>query len=175
MTFTRRRFIQATGAGAAALGMPTIAQSQTGAIRVGLMTVKTARSPQAASTWSVALVQYLKERKLHDGRPKGRALRRRQRRRSGAVAHQAPGAGRARQDPDHDRAARHRLGARIGRLHPQRAAAHAVGRGRRGTWTQRKPIPGSPAETSTSSQSAHAACRLLLQDAQVPAHGDDRR
>src|SRR3981189_3748660 len=62
MTFTRRRFIQATGAGAAALGMPTIAQSQTGAIRVGLMTVKTGPLTSGGVDMERALVQYLKER-----------------------------------------------------------------------------------------------------------------
>src|SRR6266513_2092073 len=62
MTFTRRRFIQATGAGAAALGMPTIARSQTGAIRVGLMTVKTGPLASGGIDMERALVQYLKER-----------------------------------------------------------------------------------------------------------------
>src|SRR5947207_12502343 len=63
MTFTRRRFIQATSAGAAALGMPTIARSQTGAIRLGLMTVKTGPLASGGIDMERALVQYLKERK----------------------------------------------------------------------------------------------------------------
>src|SRR5437870_9351369 len=62
MTFNRRRFIQATGAGAAALVMPTIAQSQTGPIRVGLMTVKTGPLASGGIDMERALVQYLKER-----------------------------------------------------------------------------------------------------------------
>src|SRR5213594_4600793 len=62
MTFTRRRFIQATGAGAEALGMPTVAQSQTGPIRVGLMTVKTGPLASGGIDMERALVQYLKER-----------------------------------------------------------------------------------------------------------------
>src|SRR5436190_4180751 len=62
MTFTRRRFIQATGAGAAALAVPTIARSQTGAIRVGLMTVKTGPLASGGIDMERALVQYLKER-----------------------------------------------------------------------------------------------------------------
>src|SRR5437016_12369018 len=62
MTFTRRRFIQATGAGAAALVMPTIRQSQTGPIRVGLMTVKTGPLASGGIDMERALVQYLKER-----------------------------------------------------------------------------------------------------------------
>src|SRR5881628_1871180 len=62
MTFTRRRFIQATGAGAAALGMPTVARSQTGPIRVGLMTVKTGPLASGGIDMERALVQYLKER-----------------------------------------------------------------------------------------------------------------
>src|SRR5438309_6754691 len=62
MTFNRRRFIQATGAGAAALVMPTIAQSQTGPIRVGLMTVKTGPLASGGIDMERALVQYLTER-----------------------------------------------------------------------------------------------------------------
>src|SRR5437667_12828167 len=61
MTVTRRRFIQATGAGAAALGMPSTARSQTGAIRVGLMTVKTGPLASGGIDMERALVQYLKE------------------------------------------------------------------------------------------------------------------
>src|SRR5437867_10091357 len=62
MTFNRRRFIQATGAGAAALVMPTIAQSQTGPIRVGLMTVKTGPLASGGIDMERALVQFLRER-----------------------------------------------------------------------------------------------------------------
>src|SRR5438445_807492 len=62
MTFTRRRFIQATGTGGAALGMPTIARSQTGPIRLGLMTVKTGPLASGGIDMERALVQYLKER-----------------------------------------------------------------------------------------------------------------
>src|SRR5947209_8041221 len=62
MTFNCRRFIEATGAGAAALVMPTIAQSQTGPIRVGLMTVKTGPLASGGIDMERALVQYLKER-----------------------------------------------------------------------------------------------------------------
>src|SRR5437660_12709090 len=62
MTFNRRRFIEATGAGAAALVMPTSAQSQTGPIRVGLMTVKTGPLASGGIDMERALVQYLKER-----------------------------------------------------------------------------------------------------------------
>ena len=41
MTFNRRRFIQAAGAGlsASALGFPAVARAQSGPIRLGLMTV----------------------------------------------------------------------------------------------------------------------------------------
>src|SRR5437667_3360811 len=60
MTFNRRRFIQATGAGAAALVMPTIAQSQTGPIRVGLMTVKTGPLAAAGIDMERAFVHSLK-------------------------------------------------------------------------------------------------------------------
>src|SRR5216117_3734709 len=62
MTFTRRRFIQATGAGAAALGFPAIVRGQSGPIRVGLMTVKTGPLASGGIDMERALVQYLKER-----------------------------------------------------------------------------------------------------------------
>src|SRR6266704_5502544 len=61
MTFNRRRFIQATGAGAAALVMPTIAQSQTGPIRVGLVTVKTGPLASGGIDMERALIQFLRE------------------------------------------------------------------------------------------------------------------
>src|SRR2546430_7202341 len=64
MTFNRRRFIQAAGAGlsASALGFPAVARAQTGPIRVGLMTVKTGPLASGGIDMERALVQYLKER-----------------------------------------------------------------------------------------------------------------
>ncbi|HUL91564.1 MAG TPA: ABC transporter substrate-binding protein [Burkholderiales bacterium] len=62
MTFNRRRFIQASGAGAAALGFPSIVRSQSGSIRVGLVTVKTGPLASGGIDMERALVQYLKER-----------------------------------------------------------------------------------------------------------------
>lgn len=62
MAFTRRRFIQASGAGATALGLPSIAHSQTGPIRIGLMTVKSGPLASGGIDMERALVQYLKER-----------------------------------------------------------------------------------------------------------------
>jgi branched-chain amino acid transport system substrate-binding protein len=61
MAFDRRRFIQASGAGAAALGFPSIVRSQSGPIRVGLMTVKTGPLASGGIDMERALVQYLKE------------------------------------------------------------------------------------------------------------------
>jgi len=63
MTFTPaggsfRRLVQAPRR----LACPTIAQSQTGAIRVGLMTVKTGPLASGGIDMERALVQYLKER-----------------------------------------------------------------------------------------------------------------
>jgi branched-chain amino acid transport system substrate-binding protein len=62
MAFDRRRFIQASGAGAAALGFPSIVRSQSGPIRVGLMTVKTGPLASGGIDMERGLVQYLKER-----------------------------------------------------------------------------------------------------------------
>jgi len=61
MAFDRRRFVQASGAGAAALGFPSIARSQSGPIRIGLMTVKTGPLASGGIDMERALVQYLKE------------------------------------------------------------------------------------------------------------------
>jgi len=61
MAFDRRRFIQASGAGAAALSFPSIVRSQSGPIRVGLMTVKTGPLASGGIDMERALVQYLKE------------------------------------------------------------------------------------------------------------------
>jgi branched-chain amino acid transport system substrate-binding protein len=62
MAFTRRRFIQASGAGTMALGLPSIAHSQTGPIRIGLVTVKSGPLASGGIDMERALVQYLKER-----------------------------------------------------------------------------------------------------------------
>ncbi|HYY59752.1 MAG TPA: ABC transporter substrate-binding protein [Burkholderiales bacterium] len=60
MSFTRRRFIQASGATAAAAALPVRAQA--GPIRVGLMTVKTGPLASGGIDMERALVQYLNER-----------------------------------------------------------------------------------------------------------------
>src|SRR5579864_700777 len=62
MAITRRRFIQATSAGAAALGFPAIVRSQSGSIRIGLMTVKTGPLASGGIDMERGLVQFLKER-----------------------------------------------------------------------------------------------------------------
>src|SRR3989454_5767198 len=59
MRFTRRRFIQATGAAAAAAAVPVRAQA--GPIRLGLMTVKTGPLASGGIDMERALAQYLKE------------------------------------------------------------------------------------------------------------------
>src|SRR2546427_1462992 len=59
MRFTRRRFIQAPGAAAAAAAVPVRAQA--GPIRLGLMTVKTGPLASGGIDMERALVQYLKE------------------------------------------------------------------------------------------------------------------
>src|SRR5438067_5533644 len=60
MPFTRRRFIQATGASAAAAALPVRAQA--GPIRVGLVTVKTGPLASGGIDMERALEQYLKEK-----------------------------------------------------------------------------------------------------------------
>jgi branched-chain amino acid transport system substrate-binding protein len=60
MGFTRRRFIQATGASAAAAALPVRAQA--GPIRVGLVTVKTGPLASGGIDMERSLVQYLNER-----------------------------------------------------------------------------------------------------------------
>src|SRR5919201_173490 len=60
MSFTRRRFIQATGATAAAAALPATAQGEP--IRLGLMTVKTGPLASGGIDMERALVQYLKEK-----------------------------------------------------------------------------------------------------------------
>jgi branched-chain amino acid transport system substrate-binding protein len=60
MSFTRRRFIQATGATAAAAALPVGAQA--GPIRVGLVTVKTGPLASGGIDMERSLVQYLNER-----------------------------------------------------------------------------------------------------------------
>lgn len=60
MSFSRRRFVQATGAAAAAAALPAFSQS--GPIRLGLMTVKTGPLASGGIDMERALEQYLKER-----------------------------------------------------------------------------------------------------------------
>jgi branched-chain amino acid transport system substrate-binding protein len=61
MGFNRRRFVKAAGA-AATLGFPGISVSQSGPIRLGLMTVKTGPLASGGIDMERALVQYLKEK-----------------------------------------------------------------------------------------------------------------
>ena len=60
MSFTRRRFIQATGAAAAASAFPSYAQANP--IKIGLVTVKTGPLASGGIDMERALEQYLKER-----------------------------------------------------------------------------------------------------------------
>src|SRR2546421_12111709 len=60
MPFTRRRFIQATGA--AALAAAVLVRAQTGPIRRGLMTVKTGPLASGGIDMERALTQFLQER-----------------------------------------------------------------------------------------------------------------
>ena len=64
MSFNRRKFIQATGAGlgVSALGFPAIVRAQSGPIRLGLLTVKTGPLASGGIDMEKALVMYLRER-----------------------------------------------------------------------------------------------------------------
>ena len=64
MTFDRRKFIQATGAGlgASVLGFPAIVRAQDAPIRLGLMTVKTGPLASGGLDMERALKMYLQER-----------------------------------------------------------------------------------------------------------------
>jgi len=64
MAFTRRRFVQATGSGAAltALGFPLTASAQSESVRLGLMTVKTGPLASGGIDMERGLTQFLKER-----------------------------------------------------------------------------------------------------------------
>lgn len=62
MKFSRRKFVQATGAAAGALAVPGISFSQAEPIRLGLMTVKTGPLASGGIDMERALVQFLKER-----------------------------------------------------------------------------------------------------------------
>ena len=71
MTFDRRRFIQAAGAGVSASALPSFALAQGAPIRLGLMTVKTGPLASGGIDMERALVQYLKE---HDYTMAGRKI-----------------------------------------------------------------------------------------------------
>src|SRR3954462_12641019 len=60
MRFTRRRFVQATGAVAAVSALPSFAQQ--GPLRLGLMTVKTGPLASGGIHMERALQQYLQEK-----------------------------------------------------------------------------------------------------------------
>src|SRR5438876_4256857 len=69
MAVTRRRFVQAAGLGASALGFPAIVRGQSGPIRVGLMSVKTGPLASGGIDMERALVLYLNDRNYPmDGR-----------------------------------------------------------------------------------------------------------
>src|SRR3954464_7571380 len=63
MPFNRRRFIQATGAAAAALPFGNVFSQNAGPVRVGLVTVKTGPLASGGIDMERALTQYLKEAK----------------------------------------------------------------------------------------------------------------
>ncbi len=111
---------------------------------------------------------------LHAGRPQNRTLCRRQRRQPGAGQEQDPGTRREGPHQRHDRPARGRRGAGDRRLHTRAAAADPVGRRGRGhDAAQTQPVVRA---RHLDFIAVRASARgLLLQDAQVPAHGGDRR
>src|SRR5450830_1117121 len=64
MSFNRRKFIQATGAGlgVSALGFPAIVRAQSEPVRLGLLTVKTGPLASGGLDMERALIMYLRER-----------------------------------------------------------------------------------------------------------------
>jgi len=95
-----------------ASALPSFALAQSSPMRLGLMTVKTGPLASGGIDMERALVQYLKER---NSTMAGRKVELFVGDSGGVPRSRAPSsrkAGRARQDPDHDRAPGHRLGAR---------------------------------------------------------------
>ncbi len=72
MTFNRRKFVQAAGAGlgASALGFPAIVRAQGEPIRIGLLTVKTGALASGGIDMERGLVMYLRERNYSMARRK---------------------------------------------------------------------------------------------------------
>ena len=62
MPFNRRKFIQATGAAAAASAFPLIGSTQSGPIRIGLVTVKTGPLASGGIDMERGLQQYIREK-----------------------------------------------------------------------------------------------------------------
>src|SRR3954467_5597005 len=71
MPFNRRRFIQATGAAAAALPFGNVFSQNAGPVRIGLVTVKTGPLASGGIDMERALQQYLRE---HNGTMAGRKV-----------------------------------------------------------------------------------------------------
>ena len=172
MKFNRRRFIQATGAGlsASALGFPALVRAQSGPIRLGLMTVKTGPLASGGIDMERALVQYLKE---HNNTMAGRKVE--------LFVGDSGGVPAQSRTKLQELVERDKIQIMIGPLDTASALASddyirqqqllTLSVAAAEDMTQRKPNPWFTRGTSTSSQCAHAARRLLRQDAQVQAHG----
>src|SRR5256714_5073956 len=156
MTFNRRRFIQAAGAGlsASALGFPAVARAQSGPIHLGLMTVKTGPLASGGIDMERALVQYLKE---HNGAMGGRKV--------DLFVGDSGGVPAQSRTKTQELVERDRIQVMIGPLDTASALATddyirqaqllTLSVAAAEDMTQRKPNPWFTRGTSTSSQSAH--------------------
>ncbi len=175
MASTRRRFIQATGAGFAvsALGFPTVTRAQ-GEPRLGLMTVKTGPLASGGIDMERALVQFLHERNnMLAGRKVELFVGD-----SGGVPAQARTKLQELVERDH-------IEVLIGPLAAGEALASddyirqqqlpTLSVAAAEDLTQRNPNPWFVRATSTSSQCAQPLADYCYRNAQVPAHGGHRR
>ena len=111
---------------------------------------------------------------LHHGGPQGRTVRRRQRRRPGAGAHQVPGTGRKGQDPGHDRSAGRVRGRCDRRPDPPVSDSQPVGgRGRGHDAAQAQSLVRARNVDLGAMRPADG--RLLREKARLEARRGDRR
>src|SRR3977135_1340728 len=175
MALTRRRFIQAAGLGASALGIPAIVRGQSGPIRVGLMTVKTGPLASGGIDMERGRVRYLKESS------NGRA-----RRKADVFVGDSGGVPAQARTKIQELVERDRIQVMIGPLDTASALAAddyirqaqllTLSVAAAEDMTQRKPNPWFPRGTSTSSQSAQPLadyCAKTLKYKRMATIADD--
>ena len=130
---TRRKFMAATAAGAAAatFKFPTPAIAQAAPFKLGLLTVKTGGAGAGRHPDGTGRAHLAEGARQQDGRPQGRVLLRRHRRQAGRHQDQGAGTDRARQGRRHPRPARRLRTAGDRRLYQAAQDADAQPRRRR--------------------------------------------